>query len=122
MAELVTLDAVPATSVHQSPTTGHVWRGHTPGYLVLMTQDKQLALVTGASSGIGLELARQFAKHGFDLVIAAEDHAIETVAPDLRIAGPNTVQVEAVRVDLATPEDVQRLSTNLEAARSRRRR
>ncbi|GAB2642662.1 SDR family NAD(P)-dependent oxidoreductase [Kribbella swartbergensis] len=78
-----------------------------------MTENGQLALVTGASSGIGLELARQFAKHGFDLVIAAEDDAIETVAPDLRTAGDRTVQVEAVRVDLATPEGIQHLLTCL---------
>ncbi|TDD18005.1 SDR family NAD(P)-dependent oxidoreductase [Kribbella turkmenica] len=76
-----------------------------------MTENGQLALVTGASSGIGLELARQFAKHGFDLVVAAEDDAIETVAPELRTAGDRSVQVEAVRVDLATPEGIQRLVT-----------
>ena len=33
---------------------------------------RPLAVVTGASSGIGLELARQFAEHDFDLLIAAE--------------------------------------------------
>lgn len=41
-----------------------------------MTIDKEqspLAVVTGASSGIGFELAKQFAGHGYDLVIAAED-------------------------------------------------
>jgi short-subunit dehydrogenase len=78
-----------------------------------MTEDTKLAVVTGASSGIGLELARQFARNGFDLVVCAEDDAIETVTPELRAAGPQTVQVEAVRVDLATPEGVQRLSTSL---------
>ena len=31
---------------------------------------RPLALVTGASTGIGLELAKQFAQHGFDLVVA----------------------------------------------------
>ncbi|MET8360898.1 SDR family NAD(P)-dependent oxidoreductase [Micromonospora sp. NPDC005171] len=39
------------------------------------TSDRPLALVTGASSGIGYELAAQFVEHGFDLVIAAEDAA-----------------------------------------------
>ena len=37
------------------------------------TAVRPLALVTGASSGIGLELAKQFAEHGFDLIVAAED-------------------------------------------------
>lgn len=38
--------------------------------------DTPLALVTGASSGIGLELARRFTEHDHDVVIAAEDDAI----------------------------------------------
>jgi short-subunit dehydrogenase len=44
-----------------------------------------------------LELARQFAAHGFDLIVAAEDEAIEQAAAELS----NGVRVEAVRVDLA---------------------
>jgi uncharacterized protein len=83
------------------------------GYLLPMTQHRQLAVVTGASSGIGLELARQFAQHGFDLVIAAEDDAIQTVAPELRTAGSHTVQVEAVQVDLAGSEGIQQLASSL---------
>jgi short-subunit dehydrogenase len=35
-----------------------------------MVSAKPLAVVTGASSGIGYELARQFARHGYDLVMA----------------------------------------------------
>jgi uncharacterized protein len=38
----------------------------------VQTPDRPFALVTGASSGIGLELARQFAGHGHDLLITAE--------------------------------------------------
>lgn len=41
--------------------------------------DRPLALVTGASSGIDFELARQFAQHGYDLVVAAEDGGIHDV-------------------------------------------
>ena len=36
------------------------------------TQSRPLAVVTGASSGIGFELARQFAEHGYDLIVAAQ--------------------------------------------------
>ncbi|KAA0579561.1 SDR family NAD(P)-dependent oxidoreductase [Azospirillum sp. B21] len=66
----------------------------------------QLAVVTGASSGIGLELAKQCASNGFDLVIAADDSAIEQAAGDLRKLG---AAVETVQADLATLEGVDRL-------------
>ncbi len=37
------------------------------------SSQRPFALVTGASSGIGLELTRQFADNGFDVLITAED-------------------------------------------------
>ena len=64
-------------------------------------------MVTGASSGIGYELAKQFAEHGYDLLIAAEDSQIEQAAADLRRDGQN--QVLPVRADLATYEGVEKL-------------
>jgi uncharacterized protein len=67
---------------------------------------RPLAVVTGASSGIGLELARQFAVNGFDLVIAAEDVQIEQAAADLSARG---AAVTPVQVDLATPQGVEEL-------------
>lgn len=70
-----------------------------------MTQ-AQLALVTGASSGIGLELAKQFAQHGYDLVVAADDDAIRDV-PDKLSRWSSTVQ--PIQVDLRTPEGVEHL-------------
>jgi len=66
-----------------------------------MTGPRPLALVTGASSGIGLELARQFAEHGFDLVVNAEDAELTTAAEQLRAAGTT---VQTVQADLRTPE------------------
>jgi short-subunit dehydrogenase len=67
--------------------------------------DRPLAVVTGASAGIGIELAAQFADNGFDLVIAAEDDAIHTAATRM----PEQAQVLAVQVDLATSEGVDEL-------------
>jgi short-subunit dehydrogenase len=71
-----------------------------------MTDNKPLALVTGASSGIGLELARQFAENGFDLVVAAEDAGLTAAAEELRGTG---AQVHPVEVDLRRPEGVTKL-------------
>jgi short-subunit dehydrogenase len=71
---------------------------------------RPLALVTGASSGIGLELARQFADNGFDLVIAAEDDEITSAAQDLRRGGADVL---AVQVDLSTHEGVEQLADHL---------
>ncbi|HEY3843948.1 MAG TPA: SDR family NAD(P)-dependent oxidoreductase [Acidimicrobiales bacterium] len=66
-----------------------------------------LAVITGASSGIGRELARQFAEHGFDVVVAAEDEELATAAADLRSA--TAAQVNEVQVDLAEYDGVERL-------------
>ncbi|MGW2144139.1 SDR family NAD(P)-dependent oxidoreductase [Nonomuraea bangladeshensis] len=69
-------------------------------------QARPLALVTGASSGIGYELAKQFAGHGFDLIVNAEDPGIADAARELRELGAS---VEAVQADLATHDGVERL-------------
>ncbi|OBA62969.1 oxidoreductase [Mycobacterium sp. 1100029.7] len=70
-----------------------------------MTQAK-LALVTGASSGIGLELAKQFAQHGYDLVVAAEDDSINDV-PDQLSQWDSVVQ--PIQVDLRNADAVEHL-------------
>lgn len=62
--------------------------------------------MTGASSGIGRALAQQFADHGFDLVIAAEDADIQQAAQQL---GQKGRWVTAEQVDLATGEGVEEL-------------
>jgi uncharacterized protein len=72
---------------------------------------RQLAVITGASSGIGLELARVFAENGFDLVVVAEDPGIEQVAIGLRDRGG---QVTGVQADLATTEGVEGLADAIE--------
>jgi uncharacterized protein len=81
-----------------------------------MTQNstvRPLALVTGASSGIGLSLARQFAEHGFDLIVAAEDDELQGATAELRSYG---VEVTAVQGDLASPLDVDHLNQALRAS------
>jgi short-subunit dehydrogenase len=66
---------------------------------------RPLAVVTGASSGIGFELAKLCAESGFNLIIAA-DTPIEEAADALRSIG---VTVESLEVDLATKEGVEAL-------------
>jgi uncharacterized protein len=67
---------------------------------------RPLALVTGASSGIGRELAKQFAENGFDLIVAAEDVELDDATEELRGLG---VAVAPVSVDLTKRSDVDRL-------------
>ncbi len=74
-------------------------------------QLRPLAVVTGASSGIGRELAKQFAEHGFDLLIAAEDTGINDAAHDFETLGAG---VTPVQVDLATSEGVDALYAAIE--------
>lgn len=66
----------------------------------------QFAVVTGASSGIGYELAKQFAEHGFDLLLAAEDQGIHKAAQEIQSLG---VSVQDLQVDLANYEGVEKL-------------
>jgi len=73
---------------------------------------KKLAVVTGASSGIGLELARLCARHGYDLVIAADQAEIETAASELRAMGAD---VQTVETDLSRSEGVDELCQRIEA-------
>ena len=72
----------------------------------MLDSQRKLAVVTGASTGIGLELARECAKHGFDLLIAADEPEIERRR---RRAAPRRRNVEAVQADLATLEGVDKL-------------
>jgi short-subunit dehydrogenase len=67
---------------------------------------RPFAIVTGASVGIGYELAKLCAGNGYDLLIAADEPRINEAAEAFRALG---VEVEAVEADLATLEGVDRL-------------
>lgn len=77
----------------------------------MTNQARQLAIITGASSGIGYELARCCAQHGFDLAVAADEPDIEIAAEGFRQLGAD---VTALQADLATSEGVDRLITLIE--------
>ena len=68
--------------------------------------DRKFAVVTGASTGIGYELARCCAQDGFDLLIVADQPEIFTAADKLRELN---VTVQAVQADLATIDGVDEL-------------
>jgi uncharacterized protein len=65
-----------------------------------------LAVVTGASSGIGLELARCCAEAGYEVLICSETEEIEAAARELRGSG---AIVETVQADLSTEAGVRDL-------------
>jgi short-subunit dehydrogenase len=67
---------------------------------------RPLAIVTGASTGIGYELARCCAEDGFDLIVAADEPDIKKAAADSAALG---AKVDAVEADLATIEGVDKL-------------
>lgn len=70
--------------------------------------ERPVALVTGASAGLGREFARQLAGLGYDLVLVARDGGcLEDVAAELReLAGAES---EVLPADLARDEDVARV-------------
>jgi short-subunit dehydrogenase len=72
-----------------------------------VADSRPFAVITGASSGIGRELARQFMAHGFDILVTDEDGGLDATAGGLAGAGAGTIQ--EVVADLATPEGVERV-------------
>lgn len=64
---------------------------------------RPLALVTGASTGIGYELAKCCAEHGYDLIVVADEPLIHDAAIELRASGTT---VEPVQADLSKIEGV----------------
>ena len=67
---------------------------------------RPLAIVTGASTGIGYHLAELCARNGFDLLVAADEAAIHQAAQDFQALG---VSADAVEADLSTTEGVDQL-------------
>lgn len=73
---------------------------------------RPFAVVTGASSGIGYELAKQFAQNGFDLLIASGGEGIHEAARTLEAFG---AQVQPVQLNLAEHEGTHQLISAIEA-------
>ncbi|MFG3193210.1 SDR family NAD(P)-dependent oxidoreductase [Streptomyces omiyaensis] len=72
-----------------------------------MTQKRELAVVTGASSGIGFELARLLAERGFDLVVNSADETRLRPAAE-KIGRETGADVRAVPADLRDYGEAER--------------
>ena len=77
------------------------------------TTTKPFAVVTGASSGIGFELAKQFAQNGFDVLVTAEDNGLQSASKDIEALGAN---VHVVQADLAKHDGIHQLQSAIQAS------
>jgi short-subunit dehydrogenase len=76
--------------------------------MTAINHPRPLALITGASSGIGAEFARRYAREGFDLLLVARSEAaLQTLADEL--SAKHSIAASVHRADLSNPTDVSRL-------------
>ncbi len=74
-----------------------------------MSDQKKVALISGANKGIGLETARQLGKLGFTVLVGARDLAKgETAVKDLKSDGVDAI---AVKLDVVNPADIAAITT-----------
>jgi uncharacterized protein len=93
------VDQLKLTDIMNTPSTSNPTR-------------RPLALVTGASSGIGLETARELAARGHDLVLVARSEArLATLAAEL--ATQHRAQAHVIALDLAQPGAADRLADDI---------
>ena len=75
-------------------------------------QVRPFAVITGAAGGFGLDLAKQFAQNGFDLLIASNSESILEVQDELEVHGTD---IECIEVNLATFKGVEILTETIKS-------
>lgn len=74
---------------------------------MVQSRSGKFSIITGASTGIGLELAKCCAKDGMDLLVVADEPQIEQAAEQLRALGAGNVQ--AIQADLSSEAGVDKV-------------
>jgi short-subunit dehydrogenase len=95
-----------------APSGAGIRHGPDPEVPVTATQ-RRFAVVTGASSGIGLELTKQFVGAGFDVLMVAEDDGLAAAAAAVRGSGGST---ETLQLDLTARDSVEQLWQHVQAS------
>jgi NAD(P)-dependent dehydrogenase (short-subunit alcohol dehydrogenase family) len=93
----------------QRSGTGH-WTAADIG-----DQSGRVAVVTGATSGLGLETARVLAQHGATVVLTGRDQAKASAAADVIRASQASAAVETAELDLASLQSVRAAAADLTA-------
>jgi len=78
-------------------------------------QSGRIAVVTGATAGLGLETARVLAQHGATVVVAGRDQAKASAAAEVIRATRSSAAVETVELDLASLDSVRTAASELAA-------
>lgn len=81
----------------------------------VLADQKPLALVTGASSGIGFELAKKFAENGYDLIVASSNREKLADAAERLSELDDAPVVEIVAADLSEAGGVRKLYETVQA-------
>jgi len=77
-----------------------------------MAEERKVAVITGASAGVGRATARLFAEHGFDVALLARGRVgLEATAKEVEAAGVRCLQVPT---DVANFDEVDRAATRVE--------
>jgi NAD(P)-dependent dehydrogenase (short-subunit alcohol dehydrogenase family) len=94
-----------AQPAHATWPPDYVTHTQRSSYGRKMSENSQVALVTGANRGIGLEVARQLAQRGLHVVVSARD-ASNAQAAAAELASATGATVKPLQLDVADPQSI----------------